>query len=390
VEKVRIGVIGIGNMGSAHSRQIDGGLVAGAELAAVCDQRPDRQQWARENLSEGVRVFGDAEEMMQAGILDAIVVATPHYDHPPLAIKGFQNGLHVLIEKPAGVYTRQVRQMNEAAAASGRVFAIMFNQRTSPVFRKLKDLIDGGELGEIRRIDWIKTNWFRSQFYYNSGGWRATWAGEGGGVLLNQCPHNLDLWQWLFGLPERVRATCYFGKYHEIEVEDEVFALMEYANGAVGTFKTGTGEAPGTDRLEVCGDRGKLVLEGGRLTFWRTRRPVSQFTQESRQLFGTPEAWECAVPIGKGSAMQAHCQVLTQFVRCIREGGELVAPGEDGIRSLELSNAMLLSSWTGDAWVSLPVDEDLYYEKLQQRAAQSTKKTVTETTAEDISESFHK
>ncbi len=385
MDAVRIGVVGIGNMGSSHARWLADGEVSGAELGAVCDVNPDRIGWAKKNLGGEFKTFSQPQRLLSSGEIDAVIIATPHYDHPPIAIAAFENDLHVMTEKPAGVYTRQVREMNEAANSSDCVFGIMFQQRTNPVFRKIRDLIESGEVGEIRRIDWIITSWFRTQYYYDSGGWRATWAGEGGGVLMNQCPHNLDLWQWMFGLPERLRATCYYGKYHDIEVEDEVFATMEYANGAVGTFKTSTGEAPGTNRLEVFCERGKLLLDGA-LTFMRTREPVTDFRQTAQRSFATPEVWKCDVPTGGRGG--GHVEVLQKFVDTIRGEGELVADGTDGIRSLELANAMLLSSWTSDAWVDLPVDEQRYYDLLQGKAAGSRRKDVVDTGPEDLGGSY--
>jgi predicted dehydrogenase len=388
MDEVRVGVIGIGNVGSSHSRRLAGGEIEGATLAAVCDINPARLEWSKQNLSGEFETFEDAAEMMESGAVDAVVIATPHYDHPPLAIKGFEAGLHVLTEKPAGVYTRQVKEMNQAAAESDRVFAIMFQQRTGPVYRKLKDLIDSGELGELLRIDWITTGWYRTQRYYDSGGWRATWEGEGGGILMNQCPHDLDMLQWLFGMPDRLRATCFYGKYHDIEVEDEVFATMEYPNGAIGTFKASTGEAPGTRRLEVFCERGKLVLEGD-LKLWRTRTPVPEHLQTSQQSFGKPECWECSIPVGRQSG-PGHAIVLSRFVQAIKGEGELVARGEEGLKGVALADAMLLSSWTGDAWVEMPFDDDLFYEKLQEKIqASSGKARQVQDTVEDLEESYH-
>ncbi len=389
MDELRFGIIGVGGMGSHHARQITQGNVPGAALRAVCDIRPERLEWARRELGSDLAGFESAEEMMEEVGLDAVIIATPHYDHPPLAISAFERGLHVMSEKPAGVYTRQVQQMNEAAEASGRLFGIMFQQRTEPLYRKLRELICEGELGELRRIEWTITSWYRTQSYYDSGGWRATWAGEGGGVLMNQCPHNLDLWQWMFGLPARVRATCYYGKHHRIEVEDEVFATMQYDGGAVGTFITSTGEAPGTNRLEVMGDRGKVTLEGGGITFLRTRQPVTEHLATCPESFAEPETWRCEVPHDRRAAT-GHNEILKDFVRAVREGSELLAPGLEGIKSLELANAMLLSSWEGDRWVELPVDADLYHERLQERIETSTfeKQAAEERPAQDLSDSF--
>lgn len=383
---VRIGLVGYGGMGSHHARYIAGGEVNGAELAAVCDTDPERIKVAKEKHGDKVKYFSTPDELFAAKCVDGVMIATPHYDHPTLAIKAFESGMHVLSEKPAGVFTKHVREMNEKAKATGKVFGLMFNQRTVGAYQKVRDLIQSGELGEVRRTNWIITNWFRSQAYYDSGGWRATWGGEGGGVLVNQCPHNLDLWQWIAGMPKRVRAFCYFGKYHKIEVEDDVTAYVEYPNGATGAFITTTGEAPGTNRLEISGDRGKVVLENGKLTFWRTRVPVSQFLRETKESFSTPELWSCEVPTGRDGG--GHKEITQSWVNSIAKGTPLMAPGEEGIRSLELSNAMLLSAWT-DSWVSLPIDEEKFHAELKKRIETSTFKKPSGGKAVDVAGSFN-
>ena len=371
MEKVRIGIVGVGNMGSGHSRYLTAGEVSDGELVAIADINPDRIEWAKETLGESVQCFDTAEDMFKSGAVDAVIIATPHYYHPPLAIKAMELGLHVLVEKPAGVYTKQVRELNAAAEKTGMVFGLMFNQRTLSAHQKMRDLVQSGELGEIQRTNYIITTWFRSQSYYDSGGWRATWAGEGGGVLMNQCPHNLDLWQWICGMPNRVRAFIGFGKYHNIEVDDSVTAYVEYENGGTGVFITTTGEAPGTNRLEVVGDRGKVVLEGGKITFWRTTESVSKFNKEYQGGFGSPEVWKCDIPAGSGGS--AHKGITSNWCDAIRNGTDLIAPGKEGIHGLEIANAMLLSAWTDD-WVNIPFDEDLYYKMLQEKIDSSTQK----------------
>lgn len=265
---VRLGIIGLGNMGKGHIGYILKGEVSGVEITAVSDSLESNLQWAKEKLGDQVGLYADPYEMMDSGLIDGVLIATPHFSHPELSIACFERNLHVLCEKPAGVYTKQVREMNEASSKTDVKFSMMYNQRTNPLYMKLKELIDAGELGEVKRTNWIITNWYRSQSYYDSGSWRATWAGEGGGVLLNQDPHQLDLWQWTISMmPKRVRAFCYFGKHRDIEVEDDVTAFVEYENGATGIFVTTTGEAPGTNRLEISGDRGKVVIENNELTF---------------------------------------------------------------------------------------------------------------------------
>ncbi len=371
MDTVRVGIIGLGGMGSNHAGYLSRGEIPGAKLAAVCDVDSSRLQHVQAKYGEGVQAFDSADALFASKCVDAVVVATPHYFHPPLVIQALESGYHAMSEKPAGVYTKQVREMNEVAARSDRVFGVMFNQRTRGDHQKLKELVESGELGQIKRTIYIINSWFRAQSYYDSGGWRATWAGEGGGVLANQCPHNLDLWQWICGMPKRVRAFCHFGKYHDIEVEDDVTAYVEYEHGATGVFITSTGEAPGTNRLEISADNGKVVLEGGNITFWRTRVPSSQFLKEWPNGFGSPEVWQCEVPFRRGG--EEHKGITKNWVQAIREGTPLLASGDEGIRGVELANAMMLSTWTDD-WVDIPVDEERFYEELQQRVAQSKTK----------------
>lgn len=365
---VRIGIVGIGNMGTGHAKYLYENEVNGAQLTAVCDSNPERLQWVEENMPRVLR-FANADELLASQSIDAIIVATPHYSHPELAIQAFKHGLHVLIEKPAGVYTKQVRIMNEIAKQSGKVFGIVYNQRTNPLYQKLRQLVESGELGEIRRTNWIITSWYRSQSYYNSGGWRATWSGEGGGVLINQCPHQLDLWQWTIGLvPKRMRAFCSFGKYRNIEVEDEVTAYVEYENGATGVFITSIAEPGGTNRYEIVGDQGKAVIENDQLSMWRFRTSEPEFNATYKGGFGEPEIWKCEVPIE--GVETGHKGIVQNWVDSIVKGTPLLAPGEEGIHGLTLSNAMLLSTWT-DNWVELPLDETLFYSKLQDRITES-------------------
>ncbi len=369
MQSVRIGIVGLGNMGTGHASYLIEGQVIGGVLAAACDVRPERLSEAKAEWGDRVKLFDSPEAMFRSGEVDGVIICTPHYEHPKQAIAAFDHGLHVLVEKPAGVYTKQVRAMNEAAAKSGKVYGMMYNQRTNPLYQKLKELIASGELGEIRRTNWIITNWYRSQSYYNSGGWRATWAGEGGGVLINQDPHQLDLWQWTTGLmPKRIRAFCQFGKHRDIEVENDVTAYVEYENGASGVFVTSTYETPGTNRFEITGDRGKIVIENDNMTFWRLRELESEFNARNTEPFAQPECWKIEVPVSPNAAEHVH--ITRDWTQSILQGTPLIAPGEEGIRGLTISNAMLLSTWK-DSWVELPIDEDLFEAKLQEQIDKS-------------------
>ena len=363
METVRVGIIGIGNMGSGHAKNIVAGKVPGMTLAAVCDVNPKRLEWAKENCPDAEQ-FDDAIKMLDSGKIDAAIVATPHYFHPVYVTEALKRDIHVLSEKPAGVYTKAVREVNELAARSKATYAIMFNQRTNCVYRKMKEIVDSGAMGQIRRTNWIITDWYRSQSYYDQGGWRATWDGEGGGVLLNQNPHNLDLWQWMCGMPVRVKSQVYYGKHRSIEVEDDLYALVEYANGATGCYITTVGDAPGTNRLEIDGTNGKIVVENNELTFYRLRVPEPQFNATYHGGLGKPEVWECKIPV-KGT-YTSHPGIINNFCDCILKGGAPIAPGAEGIRGLQISNAIHLSSWLGGEWVDLPVNGDLFVEKLQE------------------------
>ena len=369
--KVRLGIIGVGNMGSGHAANILAGKCPEIELTAVADRREARRQWAKETLPEGTAIFEEGSDLIQSGLCDAVHICTPHYQHPTLAMEAFAAGLHVMCEKPAGVYTKAVREMNEAAEKSGKVFAMMFNQRTNCVYRKMHEMVHSGQLGELKRVNWIITDWYRTQIYYDSGDWRATWEGEGGGVLLNQCPHQLDLLQWICGLPKTVQAFCQEGKWHDIEVEDDVTAYLQFANGATGVFVTTTGDAPGTNRFEVTGTLGKLVCENDKLTFWKLAQDERGFCRTATEGFAQPQCQQVEVETD-GENLQ-HVGVLNAFAGKILHGTPLVAEGTEGLGGLTLSNAMHLSSWLGRA-VDIPFDEELFLSELNKRRATSRKK----------------
>lgn len=359
--QLRIGIIGVGNIGSAHAHCIATGQINGMRLTALCDTDPERRRVLTEQYPD-IPIFEDHHALLASGLTDGVIIATPHYFHPTIATDAFAAGQHVLSEKPAGVYTRAARVMNEAAQKSGKVFGIMFNQRTNPLFTKAREILQDGQLGVPKRLVWIVTNWYRTQAYYDSGKWRATWGGEGGGVLLNQAPHNLDLWQWIFGMPKRIRAFCSVGKYHHIAVEDDATIYAEYDNGATATFITTTGEYPGTNRLEITGDLGKLVLEEGKLTWWRLSEPERQYCFDA-DASSPPELTQ--VTFEYTPSKSGHAQILQNFTDAVLHGETLIAPGTDGIKELTLSNAAYLSSWTDD-WVELPLNEQAFELRLKQ------------------------
>ena len=371
-KKIRLGIIGIGNMGSGHACRIVDGECPDFVLTAVADINPARREWAVKRLGRDVAFFDTAEAMLDSGLIDACIVATPHYAHPGLAIECMKRSIHVLVEKPAGVYTKQVREMNAMADRHPEVvFALMFNQRTNCVYRKMRELVKSGRFGRIRRTNWIITDWYRPQVYYDSGAWRATWAGEGGGVLLNQCPHQLDLWQWICGMPMKVDAHLRFGQWHDIEVEDDVTAYVEYENGATGVFVTTTGDAHGTNRFEIQMDRARLLVEHDRLYLEEFSVSEPEWSAANKDPFASMPSTKALVETD-GQNPQ-HTGVVNAWGGAILRGEPLVADGREGINGLPLSNAMHLSAFLGRE-VTLPIDEDLYYEELMKRVAVSRHK----------------
>ena len=377
MEKVRFGIIGAGNMGSAHAKTFLSGKIKNGVLTAVCDlKQPKLDAIAALEGGDKVALFTDYKKMYASGLCDAVIVAVPHYSHPQLVIDALNAGLHAVCEKPAGVYTKQVKQMNEVAKKSDKLFTMMFNQRTNCVYRKMREMVMDGTLGEIKRVNWIITAWYRSQSYYDSGDWRATWRGEGGGVLFNQCPHQLDLLQWVTGMmPAKVRSFCHFGKWHDIEVEDDVTAYMEFPNGATGVFVTSTGDTPGTNRFEILGNNGKLVCERVNkqdvLTFTKLKTPEREFNATYKGGFGEPE--KEVINVETDGKNPQHAGILNNFANAVLGLEPLFVDGTEGLNGVELMDSMLLSTWL-DRDVTLPIDDDLYLSELNKRIATGRRK----------------
>jgi predicted dehydrogenase len=365
---LRLGIIGLGNMGQTHANNLLAGKVPRCQLAAVCDA-------VRASLAKfpAARAFATPDELIASRCVDAVLIATPHFSHPDIGIAALAAGLHVLVEKPIAVHRTDAERLIKAHHNPRQIFSVMFNQRTDPYYQAIRSLVRDGELGAVRRVNWTITDWFRTEAYYRMGSWRATWRGEGGGVLLNQCPHNLDLFQWIFGMPRRLTAHCTFGRYHAIEVEDDVTAYLEYDNGLHATFITSTGEAPGTNRLEIAAERGRLVYEGDKLTWLRNETPMGEFSRTSPEPFGRPAVQE--VPIAASGHGGQHVEILANFTAAVLDGAPLISPAAEGIHSVELANAMLLSAWSGQS-VELPLDGARYERELNARIATSKPKPV--------------
>ena len=376
MEKVRFGIIGVGNMGSGHSKNLLAGKVENGVLAAICDLKQSKIDAIKAmEGAENVATFTDYKEMLNSGLVDVVIVAVPHYFHPPMVIDALNAGVNVISEKPAGVYTKQVKEMNAVAEKSDKLFGMMFNQRTNCLYRKMREMVQNGELGEIKRVNWIVTSWYRTQDYYDSGDWRATWKGEGGGVLFNQCPHQLDLLQWTVGMmPVKMRAFCHFGKWHDIEVEDDVTAYMEFPNGATGVFVTTTADAPGTNRYEITGTKGRLVCENGKLIFDKLEVDEREHCMTAKG-FAAPKC-EHGIEVETDGKNDQHVGIMNNFANAILGLEPQFVKGVEGINGVQLMDSMMLSTWL-DKTVALPIDDDLYLEELNKRIATGRTKEST-------------
>ena len=389
MRKVRFGIVGVGNQGTHYANLLKDNKVINGELIALCDNDPEKLQIAKDKFgsNENVKFYDNYISMLDDNVCDAVLVETPHYDHPEIVIECLKKNINVICDKPAGVYTKQVREMNEYAKNSKALFTMMFNQRTNCVYRKMKEMIDEGLIGEFQRVTWIITDWYRTQSYYDNGSWRATWAGEGGGVLINQCPHQIDLIQWILGqMPKKVTASCHYGKWHDIEVEDDVTAYFEYENGATGMFITTTGEAPGTNRLEISGSKGKLLSEDESLVFYKNEIDSIENSKTSDKGFDKPKCEKVIVETD-GENPQ-HLGILNNFANTILGLEDLFINGIEGINGVELMNAMELSGWKNASPITLPVNEDEYLEILNVKRKNSRLKKKTKSIVMDTNGSF--
>ncbi len=388
MKKIRYGIVGLGNQGSHYLGLFNSGVIQNGEPVAICDLLPAKiENQTQKEENKHLATFTDYKEMLDSGLCDAVLVVTPHYFHPEIAIACLERGIHVICDKPAGVYTKQVREMNEVAERSQAKFAMMFNQRTNCVYRKMREIIAEGGIGELQRVTWIITDWFRTQNYYDSGSWRATWEGEGGGVLINQCPHQIDLLQWVLGeMPASVRGFCQYGKWHDIEVEDEVTAYLEFANGATGVFITTTGEAPGTNRFEVSGTKGKLLCEDNQLVWWKNEEDSQVFSKAADTGFARPKCER--IEVETDGQHPRHTGVINNFTNALLGIEEFFISGTEGINGVELMNAIELSGWNDGEKIMLPIDEERYLAELNEHRKTSRLKVTDDTKIANTAGSF--
>ncbi len=389
MKKIRFGIVGVGNQGTHYAAQLFAkGEIENGVVSAICDLSELKINAIKEKLNDdSIAYFHDYKEMVKSGVCDAVLVETPHYSHTEIVKYCLENGVPVICEKPAGVYTKEVREMNELAAKCDTKFAMMFNQRTNCVYRKMREIIAEGGIGELQRITWIITDWYRTQNYYDNGSWRATWDGEGGGVLINQSPHQIDLFQWILGqMPKTVRGFCQYGRWHDIEVEDEVTAFVTYENGATGVFITTTGEAPGTNRLEISGTKGKILCEDEKLVWYKNDSDVKEHIYTEKDAFAKPEME--VIEVETDGKNPQHAGIINNFANALLGLEELFVDGKDGFNGVELMNAIELSGWKNGEEITLPVNEDEYLAELNKRRATSRKKEVVETAVADMGNTF--
>ncbi len=391
MKKLRVGIVGLGNQGSSYLFNIfEQGKVANAEVIAVCDNNPAKlENIKNKTKTPNLKYFEDYIEMLDSGLCDVVMVETPHYFHTVIARECLDRDINVIIDKPAGVYAKEVKELNEYAKGKKAQFTVMFNQRTNSLYKKMKEIVSTGGIGDLQRVTWIITDWYRTQGYYDTGSWRATWKGEGGGVLINQCPHQLDLVQWVVGeLPKNLRGFCQYGKWHDVEIEDEVTAYFEYENGATGVFITTTGEMPGTNRFEISGTKGKLLCEAGKLYYHKLSDDSQEFSKNSDPNNPFEDITVEVTEVQTSGENPQHSGIINNFVNYLLGQEELFVKGEDGLNCVELMNAIEFSGWQNGKKVTLPIDENAYLEMLNEKRANSREKKNCSDVVADTSNTY--
>lgn len=364
MEQVSVALIGFGGMGRIYAQMIFAGLAPGMKLAGVCCRNEEGQLLLKEKFP-GVAVYMDAEDMASHGEdYDAVIIVTPHTTHIPIGWQFARLGKHILMDKPAGISAGEVEDLVRYCEEQGLAFSMIFNNRQLPIFRAVKEKLDSGILGTLHRAVWVCNDWYRSPAYHASAGWRSSWAGECGGMMVNQNPHFLDMWNWFFGLPDKVYASMEFGRYNDFLVDDAIDLQLHYDSGFHGTFVSATGEAPGINRLEIWGSKGRLTMEGNKITLAENELSVEEFGRINQEKFAkipysvTEETFDGQVnPYGI---------IMSNFANHLLHGEELLTTGRDGLRQIQLANAIYVSGWE-ERKVTLPVEEKCYLDGLTAR-----------------------
>lgn len=371
MEKIRMAVIGIGIMGKKYAKMIREGMISGMRLGAVCCRSQENIQWAKAQLGEEIPVFENTKQLFESSdLFDACLIVTPHKLHPEMIMQALDAGKHVFCDKPIGISMKQCQGIREKLDQSGLVFAMMFHQRMYPKYERIHTLLENGTLGQIRRIMVENSRYYRTWYYHKSGSWRSSWKGEGGGALLNQGQHLLDIWQWLFGMPDSLYAMIPYGKYNDFSVDDEATILMKYPDKKTAVLILTTGEGTWTERMEIAGSKGTLILEDNHLTLHLYDQDLDDYKKtaacSSREEF-KEKVLEEVFP----EDQEPYEEMLTDFAQAVLKKRPVRVNGLEGLNSLELTNAAYLSAWTGET-VALPLDAERYERELEKRITDET------------------
>lgn len=370
---IRTAIIGVGVMGKKYAEMITAGRVRNMYLSAVVARRDSIQEWA-EGLTNtnGVKpkVYTSANDLFNnPDEYDAVLIVTPHRTHPDFARRAFQQGKHVICDKPAGITIGQAVQMAKDAKAADRIYGMIFHQRRYPKYNKIKEMLEAKELGDLSRIMLVNSRYFRTASYHRSGSWRSSWCGEGGGALINQGAHILDIWQWLFGMPNEIYADIPFGKYNSFMVDDEATIHMRYKDDMTAVFMLTTGEAIWEERLEIIGSKGKILLENDTLHIWRYSSDSNEYIKT--QQVTSRENMECLEEIIQfEKAEEPYVQMLENFADAVisNDASILTASGESAVNQMMLTNAAYYSAWKG-CRVQLPLNAEDYEKALEEQCA---------------------
>lgn len=366
MNQVRMAVIGTGSMGKKYAQMIAAGSVKDMVLTAVVCRSEANIEWAKEKLNQEVQIFPDADTLYAHGdLFDAVMIVTPHKLHPEMVKQGLLAGKHMFCDKPAGVSMKQCEEMARLAREKDLKFAMMFHQRMYGKYLRIKELLEQNEIGVIRRVMMENSRYYRTQYYHKSGSWRSSWTGEGGGALINQGQHILDIWQWLVGMPQSVQAVIPFGKYNDFDVDDEATILMEYPDKRTAVFILTTGEGSWTERLEIVGSKGTILLEEDKLTISRYDQDLTEYGKNA-QCNAREQMKETLTVEDYPKEKEPYEEMLADFADAILTDGSVAVSGLEGLHALELTNAAYLSAFTGKK-ISLPMDADEYEKELTRR-----------------------
>lgn len=365
---IRIGIAGIGFIAEEYIKLFTQGQIQGAEIRALSSRNYSHMEEIRAKYRLDAALFTDYDAMLSSGKIDMVMICTPHYFHPGMAVKAIEQGIHTMIEKPVGVYPEELDELAKCVKSHPETLSgVLYCRRTNPVFAKIKQLLADGTLGKLKRVTWIVTDMYRTQAYFDIAGWRGTYSGEGGGLLMNQVSHHIDLLVWLCGLPEAMQANCYTARERNIEVENEVSITMEYPGNAVGQFIASTRECPGSNRLELSGSRGQIILDNEKdLTLRILETDETQFNATTNIPFAFIPYKEEVFHFDMMYNPVLQAKIVNNFIASLTDGTPVTCPVEEAVRSQQFIQGAYLSSWQ-DKKLTLPVDGSAFTAELKKR-----------------------